>query len=88
MHNGKPAAASGAPSEDWREAKALRGYDRRGSVAADDDDANPSMDIDQIVASKLQGKSFRMEPKRRRFGIGTVITLIFALILIGGGAYA
>ncbi|MBB4236100.1 hypothetical protein [Rhizobium esperanzae] len=88
VHNGKPAAASSAPSDDWREAKALRGYDRRGSVAADDDDANPGMDIDQIVASKLQGKSFRMEPKRRRFGIGTVITLVFALILIGGGAYA
>ncbi|MGO8373182.1 hypothetical protein ACC808_32865 [Rhizobium ruizarguesonis] len=88
VHNGKPAPAGGAPSEDWREAKALRGYDRRGSVAADDDDANPAMDIDQIVASKMQGKNFRMEPKRRRFGIGTVITLIFALILIGGGAYA
>ncbi|MBP2444377.1 hypothetical protein [Rhizobium leguminosarum] len=88
VHNGKPAPASGAPSEEWREAKALRGYDRRGSVAADDDDTNPAMDIDQIVASKLQGKNFRMEPKRRRFGIGTVITLIFALILIGGGAYA
>jgi len=88
VHNGKPAPASGAPSEDWREAKALRGYDRRGSVATDDDDANPAMDIDQIVASKLQGKNFRMEPKRRRFGIGTVITLLFALILIGGGAYA
>ncbi|MBY5352920.1 hypothetical protein HFO94_05060 [Rhizobium leguminosarum] len=88
VHNGKPAPASSAPSEAWREAKALRGYDRRGSVAADDDDADPSMDIDQIVASKLQGKSFRIEPKRRRFGIGTVITLIFALILIGGGGYA
>lgn len=88
VHDGKPAAAAGAPSQDWREAKALRGYDRRGSVATDDDDANPGMDIDQMVASKLQGKSFRMEPKRRRFGIGTVITLIFALILIGGGAYA
>ncbi|EJT04570.1 hypothetical protein [Rhizobium sp. CCGE 510] len=88
VHNGKPAPATGAPSEEWREAKALRGYDRRGSVAADDDDANPTMDIDQIVASRLQGKNFRMEPKRRRFGIGTVITLIFALILIGGGAYA
>ena len=88
VHNGKPAPASGAPSEDWREAKALRGYDRRGSVATDDDDANPAMDIDQIVASKLQGKNFRMEPKRRRFGLGTVITLLFALILIGGGAYA
>jgi hypothetical protein len=86
--HGKPAPAVGTPSEDWREAKALRGYDRRGSVAADDDDSNPAMDLDQIVASKLQGKSFRMEPKRRRFGIGTVITLIFALILIGGGAYA
>ncbi|MFL5016121.1 MAG: hypothetical protein ACJ8EW_08050 [Rhizobium sp.] len=88
VHNGKPAPAGGAPSEAWREAKALRGYDRRGSVAADDDDADPAMDIDQIVASKLQGKSFRIEPKRRRFGIGTVITLIFALILIGGGGYA
>ncbi|GGE02709.1 hypothetical protein GFL21_22510 [Rhizobium anhuiense] len=88
VHNGKPAPASAAPSEDWREAKALRGYDRRGSVAADDDDSNPAMDIDQIVASKLQGKNFRMEPKRRRFGLGTVITLLFALILIGGGAYA
>ncbi|RUM23028.1 hypothetical protein EFQ99_23630 [Rhizobium vallis] len=88
VHDGKPAAAAGAPSQDWREAKALRGYDRRGSVAADDDDTNPGMDIDQMVASKLQGKSFRMEPKRRRFGIGTVITLLFALILIGGGAYA
>ncbi|PDS41811.1 hypothetical protein CO662_29910 [Rhizobium anhuiense] len=88
VHNGKPAPANAAPSEDWREAKALRGYDRRGSVAADDDDSNPAMDIDQIVASKLQGKNFRMEPKRRRFGLGTVITLLFALILIGGGAYA
>jgi hypothetical protein len=88
VHDGKPALAGGAPSQDWREAKALRGYDRRGPVAADDDDTNPGMDIDQMVASKLQGKSFRMEPKRRRFGIGTVITLLFALILIGGGAYA
>ncbi|PDT38235.1 hypothetical protein CO671_02230 [Rhizobium sp. M10] len=88
VHDGKAAPAAGAPGEGWREAKALRGYDRRGSVAADDDDANPAMDIDQIVAAKLQGKNFRMEPKRRRFGIGTVITLIFALILIGGGVYA
>ncbi|ANL67011.1 ribonuclease E domain-containing protein [Rhizobium phaseoli] len=87
VHDGKAAPAA-APGEAWREAKALRGYDRRGSVAADDDDANPAMDIDQIVAAKLQGKNFRMEPKRRRFGIGTIITLIFALILIGGGAYA
>ncbi|PDT09941.1 hypothetical protein [Rhizobium sp. M1] len=88
VHDGKAAPAAGVPGEGWREAKALRGYDRRGSVAADDDDANPAMDIDQIVAAKLQGKNFRMEPKRRRFGIGTLITLIFALILIGGGVYA
>ncbi|MBY3594352.1 RodZ family helix-turn-helix domain-containing protein [Rhizobium bangladeshense] len=88
VHDGKPTPAAGAPGEGWREAKALRGYDRRGSIVMDDDDANPAMDIDQIVASKLQGKNFRMEPKRRRFGIGTIITLLFALILIGGGAYA
>ena len=86
--HGKPAPAAATPSENWREAKTLRGYDRRGSVAADDDDSDSAMDIDQIVASKLQGKNFRMEPKRRRFGIGTVLTLLFALILIGGGAYA
>lgn len=81
------SAAAAAPSEDWREARALRGYDRR-NAASDDDDSNPPMDLDQIVASKMQGKSFRMEPKRRRFGIGTVLAILVTLGIIGGGAYA
>ncbi|MGO7616463.1 hypothetical protein ACC689_34975, partial [Rhizobium ruizarguesonis] len=80
--------AGGAQSEDRQKAKTLHSSDPHDSIAADDDAATPAMAIDQIVASKMQGKNFRMEPKRRRFGIGTVITLIFALILIGGGAYA
>ncbi len=88
--NGSASAApapAATPSEDWREARALRGYDRR-NAAADDDDSNPPMDLDQIVASKLQGKSFRMEPKRRRFGIGTILAILVTLGILGGGAYA
>ncbi|AJD42289.1 ribonuclease E domain-containing protein [Rhizobium gallicum bv. gallicum R602sp] len=86
--HGKPAApAADVPGEEWQEAKALRGYGRRGVVAEDDDSA-PTADIDQIVAAKLQSKNFRMEPKRRRFGIGTIIAVIGVLALLGGGAYA
>ncbi|MBB3654924.1 hypothetical protein FHX15_000123 [Rhizobium sp. BK650] len=86
--SGSAAPAPAAPSEGWREARALRGYDRRNAVADDDDDGNRPMDLDQIVASKLQGKSFRMEPKRRRFGIGTILAILVTLGIIGGGAYA
>jgi hypothetical protein len=88
--NGSSSAApapAAAPGEGWREARALRGYDRR-NAAADDDDSNPPMDLDQIVASKMQGKSFRMEPKRRRFGIGTILAVLVTLGILGGGAYA
>ncbi|TDW25857.1 hypothetical protein EV128_11630 [Rhizobium azibense] len=86
--HGKPAApAADVPGEEWQEAKALRGYGRRGVVAEDDDSA-PTADIDQIVAAKLQSKNFRMEPKRHRFGIGTIIAVIGVLAVLGGGAYA
>ncbi|SCW67569.1 hypothetical protein SAMN02927900_03740 [Rhizobium mongolense subsp. loessense] len=86
--HGKPAApAADVPGEEWQEAKALRGYGRRGVVAEDDDSA-PTADIDQIVAAKLQNKNFRMEPKRRRFGIGTIIAVVGVLAVLGGGAYA
>lgn len=86
--HGKPAApAADVPGEEWQEAKALRGYGRRGVVAEDDDTA-PAADIDQIVAAKLQNKNFRMEPKRRRFGIGTIIAVVGVLAVLGGGAYA
>ncbi|TCS04465.1 hypothetical protein [Rhizobium sp. BK418] len=86
--SGSATPAPAAPSEGWREARALRGYDRRNAVTADDDDGNPPMDLDQIVASKLHGKSFRMEPKRRRFGIGTILAILVTLGIIAGGAYA
>jgi hypothetical protein len=84
---GPAAPVPTAPSEGWREARALRGYDRR-PVVTDDDDSNPPMDLDQIVASKMQGKSFRMEPKRRRFGVGTILAILVTLGILGGGAYA
>ncbi|MBB3309503.1 hypothetical protein FHT78_001232 [Rhizobium sp. BK196] len=85
--NGSATPQPTAPGEGWREARALRGYDRPNAVT-DDDDSNPPMDLDQIVASKLQGKNFRMEPKRRRFGIGTILAILVTLGVLGGGAYA
>jgi hypothetical protein len=86
--HGKPAAkVADTPGEGWEEARPLRGYDRRGVVAEDDDGITPA-DLDQIVASKLQGKNFRMEPKRRRFGISSIISILVVLAVLGGGAYA
>ncbi len=87
IHGRTAAPAADVPGDEWQEAKALRGYDRRG-VVAEDDDAVPSDGIDHLVATKLQNKNFRMEPKRRRFGVGTVITILAVLAVLGGGGYA
>ncbi|MDR7144015.1 hypothetical protein [Rhizobium sp. BE258] len=91
VHGNKAAPAQPAPDvpgSEWKEAESLRGYGRRGSVANDDDDTAPVADIDQIVAAKLQNKNFRMEPKRRRFGLGRIIGTLVALAVLGGGGYA
>jgi hypothetical protein len=79
------AAAAAASNDAWQEATQLRGYDNRGVVAEDDDG---SADVDSAIASKFQGKNFRMEPKRRRFGLGSIFGVLLALGVVGGGAYA
>ncbi|KRB61906.1 hypothetical protein ASE04_20580 [Rhizobium sp. Root708] len=75
------------PDDSWQEATQLRGYNNRG-VVAEDDDGTAQNDIDSVIASKFQGRNLRMEPKRRRFGIGSIIGLLIALGVVGGGAYA
>jgi len=89
VHGNKPQQpAADVPGSEWKEAESLRGYGRRGSVATDDDDAAPVADIDQAVAAKLQNKNFRMEPKRRRFGIGRILGIVVVLAALGGAGYA
>lgn len=87
IHGGPTPKTEPLAGDDWQEATRLRGYDNRGVVAADDD--GPSLASgDDDIASKFQGKNFRMEPKRRRFGIGSIIALLIALGVVGGGGYA
>ncbi|WP_431320170.1 hypothetical protein [Rhizobium sp. YTU87027] len=86
--HGTPAAKSASETNPaWQEAKPLRGYDNRG-VVAEDDDGIPAADLDSAVAAKFQGKNLRMEPKRRRFGIGSIVTILIALGAVGGSGYA
>ena len=86
--HGTPAAkAIPEANPAWQEAKPLRGYDNRG-VVAEDDDGVAAADLDSAVAAKFQGKNFRMEPKRRRFGIGSIVTILVVLGVVGGGGYA
>ncbi|QFY60998.1 hypothetical protein FZ934_11585 [Rhizobium grahamii] len=75
------------PDDSWQEATQLRGYNNRG-VVAEDDDGTAQNDIDSVIASKFQGRNLRMEPKRRRFGIGSIISVLIALGVVAGGAYA
>ncbi|RDJ10381.1 hypothetical protein [Rhizobium grahamii] len=85
IHGTAKAAPEANPA--WQEARPLRGYDNRGVVAEDDDGTAPP-DLDSAVAAKFQGKNLRMEPKRRRFGIGSIVTILIALGVVGGGGYA
>ncbi|MEZ2131860.1 MULTISPECIES: hypothetical protein [unclassified Sinorhizobium] len=67
----------------------LRESEQRGAYLRDADDTEGAPpDLDQLVASKLQGKSFRLEPKRRRFSIGRIVTYIVILAILGGSGYA
>jgi hypothetical protein len=40
------------------------------------------------MAAKLQGKSFRMEPKRRRVNVTGIVLTLVGLAVVGGGGYA
>ncbi|PZM14049.1 hypothetical protein [Rhizobium tubonense] len=81
-----PLSKNDEPGDGWRELRELAGYDK---FAADESVGSPvPPDLDQVVASKLQGKSFRMEPKPRRFGIKRILLTLIGLAVLGGGGYA
>lgn len=84
VHGNGSTPKKEAPSNSRsREAEQLDAYLRD----TDDTEGAPP-DLDQLVASKLQGKSFRLEPKRRRFSIGRIVTIIVVLGILGGSGYA
>ncbi|WP_184702902.1 hypothetical protein [Rhizobium lusitanum] len=88
VHPTRKAEPTADTSNDgWRELKELAGFDKR---AEDDRGGSASVppDLDQAMAAKLQGKSFRMEPKRRRFNVTGVILTLVGLAVVGGGGYA
>jgi hypothetical protein len=71
----------------WRELKELAGFDKLAEGERRGGSSIPP-DLDQGMASKLQGKSFRMEPKRRRFSVTGVVLTLVGLAIIAGGGYA
>ncbi|MQB42172.1 hypothetical protein [Rhizobium sp. ICMP 5592] len=84
----KAAPKSEADSDGWRELKELAGFDK---LAENGDSGNSSSippDVDRDMASRLQGKSFRMEPKRRRFGATAAILTLIGVAAVAGGGYA
>ncbi|CAN7379637.1 hypothetical protein LJR251_002267 [Rhizobium rhizogenes] len=89
VHSSPKAAPKGEVDGDgWRELKELAGFDK---LAENGDSGNGSSvppDLDRDMASRLQGKSFRMEPKRRRFGATGVILTLVGLAAVAGGGYA
>jgi hypothetical protein len=84
----KAAPRSEADGDGWRELKELAGFDK---LAENGDSGNGSSippDLDRDMASRLQGKSFRMEPKRRRFGATAAILTLIGVAAVAGGGYA
>ncbi|MGG6897461.1 hypothetical protein [Rhizobium sp. BR 315] len=74
-------------NDGWRELKELAGFDKRAEGDRGGASSMPP-DLDQAMAAKLQGKSFRMEPKRRRINVTGIILTLVGLAVVGGGGYA
>lgn len=83
----KGALANEAAGDGWRELKELAGFDKRGEDQRGGGSSIPP-DLDQAMSAKLQGRSFRMEPKRRRFNATSVVLTLVGLAIVGGGGYA
>jgi hypothetical protein len=83
----KPASEADAANDGWRELKELAGFDKRAEDERGGGAAVPP-DLDQAMAAKLQGRSFRMEPKRRRINVTGIIVTLVGLAVVGGGGYA
>lgn len=90
VHASPKAAPKGEASSDgWRELKELAGFDKLVEEGRGGGGSSIPPDLSQGMTSKLQGKSFRMEPKRRRFSImGILLTLLGIAIVAGGGYFA
>ncbi|ENN87184.1 hypothetical protein RHSP_24141 [Rhizobium freirei PRF 81] len=83
----KTGADADEGNDGWRELKELAGFDKRAEDGRGGASSMPP-DLDQAMAAKLQGKSFRMEPKRRRINVTSIILTLVGLALVGGGGYA
>ncbi|PST19612.1 hypothetical protein C7U61_14015 [Rhizobium sp. JAB6] len=83
----KTASEADATNDGWRELKELAGFDKRAEDERRGGSAVPP-DLDQAMAAKLQGRSFRMEPKRRRINVTGIIVTLVCLAVVGGGGYA
>ncbi|MGY5808192.1 hypothetical protein ACXHXG_10785 [Rhizobium sp. LEGMi198b] len=83
----KSAPKNDAGEDGWRELKELAGFDK---IAEGDRGGGSSIppDLNRAMAAKLQGKSFRMEPKRRRFSVTSIIVALVGLAIVAGGGYA
>ena len=87
VHSSRKAASEAdAASDGWRELKELAGFDKRAEDGRGGSSIPP--DLDQAMAAKLQGKSFRMEPKRRRVNVTGIVLTLVGLAIVGGGGYA
>ncbi|KAA1182460.1 hypothetical protein FP026_10325 [Rhizobium tropici] len=84
---GKMAPDADAANDGWRELKELAGFDKRAEDERGGGSSVPP-DLDQGMAAKLQGRSFRMEPKRRRLNVTGIIVTLVGLAVVGGGGYA
>jgi len=88
VHSSRKAASEAdAASDGWRELKELAGFDKRAEDGRGGGSSIPP-DLDQAMAAKLQGKSFRMEPKRRRVNVTGIVLTLVGLAIVGGGGYA
>ncbi|WFU07996.1 hypothetical protein QA646_11790 [Rhizobium sp. CB3090] len=88
VHSSAKTTSKNDVAEDgWRELKELAGFDKFAEGERGGGPGNPP-DISRTMASKLQGKSFRMEPKRRRFSVTGIVLALVGLAIVAGGGYA
>lgn len=82
----KATSKDEADSDGWRELKELAGFDKLAGEG--ERGASVPPDLDQDMAARLQGKSFRMEPKRRRVSVVGIVATLIGLAAVAGGGYA
>lgn len=81
----KPAVKA-TQSDGWNELKELAGYEK---FAAETDFETPvPPEFGEVRGAGLQGKSYRMEPKRRRFGVVGILLTLIGVAVVGGAGYA